>query len=173
MMNFRIKWSLALLMLTAVNGFFSSDFFCTVSVALPLLWSPKFLVFSLLSSHLLSLGVSRVKSFPITYRGISCTWTARWGTLLFLTSCFSHSLATVLLLQHRSNPSVLSVLQSVHLRQFCVCWMQMVSLKIAVHCWFIQVFSYSSLKWKKCSFVLFSLSILNGSLLCVCIVLFI
>lgn len=68
-------------------------FFCTISVALPLLWSLKFLVFSLLSSHLLSLAVSRVKSFPITYRGISCTWTARWGPFLFLTSCFSHSLS--------------------------------------------------------------------------------
>ncbi len=51
------------------------------------------LVFSLLSSHLLSLAVSRVKSFPITYRGISCTWTARWGPFLFLTSCFSLSLS--------------------------------------------------------------------------------
>lgn len=99
----------------AVVGF--GFFFCT-SPAL----KPTSQVFSLLSSHLLSLAVSRVKSFPITYRGISCTWTARWGPLLFLS--LSHgllSLATVLLLQHRSSSSVFSVLRpSVHLLQFFV-----------------------------------------------------
>lgn len=94
---------------------------------------PTSLVFSPLSSHLLSLAVSRVKSFPITYRGISCTWTARWGPFLFLTSCFSLSYFSgycTFITAQIKRPSV-------HLLQFFVllkfCWMQMVSLKIAVH----------------------------------------
>lgn len=106
----------------------SSVFSFSTSPAL----KPTSLVFSPLSSHLLSLAVSRVKSFPITYRGIWCTWTARWGPFLFLTSShllsvslsLSHrliSLATVLLLQHSSNSSVSSVLwPSVHPLQILV-----------------------------------------------------